>query len=206
MPVAYLYNGKAPIRDGKPVLGDCCCPGIAAEMEFYYRFVKDSGAVVTPPSPVYGTVLGRHTITVSVENPNVAVSSSVEYWDEANWPVDQNWTSLGCDALDPSVCNLARRNGQARIDIRLSRFQTVHLAVNDSRTFSSPEWGVDPKVYVQVYLRITRLGAGQKIRLYYSNNVYVELEQTGNWLVNTRTDLPKTNSRIAYDSFRIELR
>ena len=79
MPVAYLYNGKAPIRDGKPVLGDCCCPGIAAEMEFYYRFVKDSGAVVTPPSPVYGTVLGRHTITVSVENPNVAVSSSVEY-------------------------------------------------------------------------------------------------------------------------------
>jgi hypothetical protein len=34
----------------------------------------------------------------------------------------------------------------------------------------------------------------------------VELAQTGNWLVNTRTDLPKTNSRIAYDSFRIELR
>lgn len=191
MPTVHTHNGKAYLRNGVPVLGDCCCPFAECEIDFWYDFVSD------PPSPVEGAQYD-HAITVSVSAPAaVAVSSTSELWAAANWPVDQNWTTLGCSGAS---CNYAKRNGQAKISMRLAYAgQTISLAFNDSRTFASPAWSTDLKAH----LRISGLANGRFIRLYNGGGGFLNDLGNGNWLLGTYA---KTNTTGVYESWRIELR
>lgn len=191
MPTVYTHNGRAYLRNGVPVLGDCCCPFAECELDFWYDFVSD------PPSPVTSPQ-NDHLVSAGVSVPAaVAIQNSSELWAAANWAVDQNWTSLGCSGAS---CNYAKRNGQAKLSFRLAYAgQNILLAFNDSRIFTSPDWSTDLKAH----LRIAGLAGGRFVRLENRNGGWLNNLGNGNWLLGTYS---KTNSTMVNEGWRIELR